>query len=772
MKPERWQQVEQLYHAALEREPEERAAFLNKACDGDGALRQEVESLLAYDEPAQRFIATPPDALAAELLAADQAPSLIGSSLNHYQILSRLGRGGMGEVYLATDTRLGRKVAIKLLPEEFTRDAERMRRFEQEARAASALNHPNIITIHEISQVDQRHFIVSEFVEGDTLRQRLKSGSLELETALEVATQVASALAAAHAAGIVHRDIKPENVMLRPDGLAKVLDFGLAKLIESPTTTLEVDAQTETPVRLSTEPGVVMGTLNYMSPEQARGLKVDQRTDIFSLGVMLYEMITSQTPFGGATPTDVIVAILEREPLPLTRYSGEAPVELERIVMKALRKERENRYPTVKDMSQDLKNLKQRLQFEAELARARRAEAGDGISVKAASVPTTLADTRQITARTGSVGATRTTSRSKRLVSEIKRHKTRVALALATLVVVIAGLSFGMYQWISQDRSGNKSAEPFQKMKITKLTTPGKAKEAAISPDGKYVVYAFDEAGQQSLWIRQVAIAGGVQIVPPAEVRYQKLAFSPSGDFIYFIQAAKEKGALYQVPTLGGAVGRLIADVSFSFSLSPDGQQVAFIREDESRESALILASTRGSGEKRLVTRRPASLWLVAGPAWSLDGKLIAFADSGAPDSFYATVRVVELESETEKSVAPQKWWSIDRMTWLADGSGLIMTAQDKRSSPFQVWHLSYPGGEVRRITNDLDSYFGLSLTADSRSLVMVQTNEAPPGWNVPDDREGGAKRKVYKADWTREGKQLALTRRVSGDVVLISNLR
>jgi serine/threonine protein kinase len=253
MTSERWRQIEALYHAALERAPGERVTFLGEACADDQGLRQKVESLLAYDEQAQRFITTPPDEIAAELLATEHSPSLISSGLNHYRILSRLGRGGMGEVYLATDTRLGRKVAIKLLPEAFTRDAERVRRLEQEARAASALNHPNILTIHDIGEASSEaggaHYIVGEFVEGETLRERMQRKPLSLTAALEVAQQVASALAAAHAAGIAHRDIKPENVMARPDGLVKVLDFGLAKLTERPATTAGADSQAEAVAR-------------------------------------------------------------------------------------------------------------------------------------------------------------------------------------------------------------------------------------------------------------------------------------------------------------------------------------------------------------------------------------------------------------------------------------------------------------------------------------------------------------------------------------------
>jgi serine/threonine-protein kinase len=360
--PEQYQRVGELYHAALELEPDTRSAYLDEACGGDGELRREIDSLLRAGDQANDYFAAPAMEVAAGLIDAGTMPSLVGRSLNHYQVLSLLGAGGMGEVYLAEDTRLGRKVAIKLLPVEFTRDADRVRRFEKEARAASALNHPNLITIHEIGQVDTTHYIITEYVAGETLRRQMTEGRLGISAALDVATQVASALAAAHAVGIIHRDIKPENVMVRPDGLVKVLDFGLAKLTEFP---LSVKDENAPRPEVSTETGMVMGTPSYMSPEQARGLKVDARSDLFSLGVVLYEMIAGRTPFAGATPTDVIISIVQQEPAPLSQYAPEVPRELEQIVVKALGKDREQRYQTANEMLADLKGLRQQLEFES-----------------------------------------------------------------------------------------------------------------------------------------------------------------------------------------------------------------------------------------------------------------------------------------------------------------------------------------------------------------------------------------------------------------------
>ena len=367
MSPDRWQQVEALFQSVVTLPTAQRAAYLQQACQGNASLRREVEALLAADERADEDTLAMPAQVAAEMFAERQVLQP-GQSLQHYTIVSPLGAGGMGEVVLAEDTRLKRNVAIKLLPPQFTKDADRVRRFEQEARVASALNHPNILTIHEIGAVEQTHFIVTEYVEGKTLRQQMTGQPILLETALDWVVQIASALDAAHNAGIVHRDIKPENVMVRPDGLVKVLDFGLAKLTEMRKSERGTRNESDIPpssflVPPSTMPGTVMGTVSYMSPEQARGLDVDARTDIFSLGIMLYELLAGRRPFDGATVSDILAAILMTEPLPLTERLPELPAELERIVNQALKKDREQRYPTVRALQADLKRLRQELEF-------------------------------------------------------------------------------------------------------------------------------------------------------------------------------------------------------------------------------------------------------------------------------------------------------------------------------------------------------------------------------------------------------------------------
>src|SRR5437764_1042217 len=363
MKAERWQQVNDLFQSAVERAPEERAAFLDEGCHGDEGLLREVESLLASYERAENFSESPAFEVAPELLTNDRPGALVGELIGHYRIESLVGVGGMGAVYLERDERLCRKVALKLLAERLTVDETQLRRFKTEARSASALNHPNILTVYEIGTEGNRQFIATEFIEGMTLRASLARGRINLHAALEIAMQVASALAAAHEAGVVHRDIKPENIMLRPDGYAKVLDFGIAKLTEQ---RLASDDHTvETTGVLQTRPGLVLGTAHYMSPEQARGQKVDARSDIWSLGVVLYEMVGGSPPFRGETPSDCIASILTTEPPPLSGILPDVPVKLESLLQKALRKKSDERYQTIKEMLADLRILKGELEAES-----------------------------------------------------------------------------------------------------------------------------------------------------------------------------------------------------------------------------------------------------------------------------------------------------------------------------------------------------------------------------------------------------------------------
>src|SRR5882724_4738985 len=547
MTPERWQQLKQIFQSALERNPAERSAFLNQACADDPALRSQVESLIASHDQAGDSIEAMAAEAATEMLDDDQAVSIVGKQISHYQVVSRIGRGGMGEVFLAHDTSLGRKVALKLLRSDFTRNEERLRRFEQEARAASALNHPNILTIHEIGHDGSLHFMATEYVEGETLRQRLSRARLTVGQTLDVAIQVASALAAAHQAGIIHRDIKPENIMVRTDGNVKVLDFGLAKLAQPKT----IDTAAPTLPKVETEPGVVMGTVSYMSPEQARGLTVDTRTDIWSLGVMIYEMAAGRQPFEGETASDVMSLILQKEPLPLAHSSPQVPAELERIVRKALRKDREERYQTIKDLLIDLRNLRKELELSAEMER---------------SAPPTG---RAMSSGQSAAATAHSASSAEYIVTEIKQHKRAAALILGTIIIVSA---VGFYL-LSRRSPATKDAS-LRNATFTQLTDQsGPEYFPSLSPDGKSFVYAGYASGNWDIYLQRVGGKNPINLTKDSAADDTQPGFSPDGDRIAF-RSEREGGGIFVMGATGESVKRL-TDFGYNPAWSPDGKEIA-----------------------------------------------------------------------------------------------------------------------------------------------------------------------------------------------------
>ena len=729
MKPDRWQQIDQILQAALDRDSGEREAFLYEACKGDPSLRREVEALIDSSEKAGSFIESPVFAQAPDLLATVHGGTLIGRELGPYRITAVLGSGGMGDVYLAQDRRLGRNVALKLLPDYFTADEQRLRRFQQEARAASALNHPNIITIFEIGQADSIRFLATEYIDGETIRRRLSSATLSVREALEITIQAANALEAAHQAGIIHRDIKPENIMLRRDGFVKVLDFGLAKLSQSHDTD---NTQAATIAQVDTDPGTVLGTVNYMSPEQARGLPLDSRTDLFSLGVVLYEMIAARPPFEGKTAGELIALIISKEPPPLARYSNDVPEALQWIVTKALTKERADRYQTARDMMVDLRRLKQELEFEAARAQVITPDVEHPKTITRTQAVTDTGD--QPVKETGD-GVALTTSSAEIILSEIKRHKKGAALAGIALMAVVAGIGFWIYKLINR----RPSPTPFQTMQLAPFTTTGKASEAAISPDGKYVAYAMEDEGQQSLWLKQAATGSNVQLLPPATgPRYRGLTFSRDGDYLYYLKrdGGNARAALYQIPTLGGEPHKIVDDVSTEstpsiVAFSPDGKQIALVRSASITRSLLVM-NVDASGERNLVTSELAKNGeFVAGAAWSPDSKTIACVKGTFGFSRSVTLLAINVSDGAESSFSSERWERVNAFGWLPDGKGILLSAA-RAAGPLQLWHVSYPGGEVHRITNDLNNYFGVSLTTDASTLVTVQRNASSYLWIAP----------------------------------------
>ena len=423
--PEKWQEIKEIFYHALQLAPEEREVFLDASCKDDNDLRREVELILASSEAAGSFMQDPAIGEVAEVITAANEDLSIGQRLNHYTVLRLLGEGGMGKVYLAQDTRLERKVALKILPEAFAREPERMRRFVREAKAASALNHPNILTIYEASETESTNYIASEYVEGEAISERLRRELPSPETALDIAVQIASALQAAHEAGIVHRDIKPDNVMIRPDGVVKLLDFGIAKLTEKQN---KNDSEAATAVTAGTTPGMIIGTANYMSPEQAKGNSIDVRSDIFSFGLVLYEMLSRKRAFEGANAIETVGLILHKEPVPLGRLIPNVPREIERIVGKTLRKDREERYQTAKDLLIDLKDARQELEFQNKLERT--------------SSPAREEAKTQALDTTTATGLHEQSSSAEYLVKEISQHKRGAAVGLVIFLFAIIGLGY------------------------------------------------------------------------------------------------------------------------------------------------------------------------------------------------------------------------------------------------------------------------------------------------------------------------------------------
>jgi serine/threonine-protein kinase len=431
----KWQQVKKVFDGALRQKPEDRAGFVEDACGNNKSLLREIESLLLSHDEADGFMESPAIAQIPGALPGGTKQLEAGTSLGHYEIIKQIGAGGMGEVYLAKDKKLDRQVAIKILNERFSRDESNLRRFVSEARAASALNHPNILTIYEIGESDDVHYIVSEFIKGNTVRETLKENTLELSAVLDISIQIANALCAAHEARLVHRDIKPENIMIRPDGFVKVLDFGLAKLVGQENKSI-LGLEHSTALQNHTAKGVIMGTVNYMSPEQAKGEKVDQRTDIFSLGVVIYEMIAGRTPFGGDSVSETLANLINSEPKPLARFSTNVPDELQRIISKMLRKSADVRYQTMKDALVDLKDLREHLSLEEKSERYASFESKNSTAV--------------LRAVTGD--ANKQTGETQNTFSQtIRRHKALAKFALVALLIGVAGLAFYYFSYLRRE---------------------------------------------------------------------------------------------------------------------------------------------------------------------------------------------------------------------------------------------------------------------------------------------------------------------------------
>jgi serine/threonine protein kinase len=681
MTPDRWKQIEALYHEARALPTGERPAFLAESCPDDEGLRREVESLLSEPDSGDGFLAGP--ALAMPALTAPEMLPMIGRSLGGYQLLALLGAGGMGEVYRARDATLGRDVAIKILPREFTSDPDRLARFAREARMLAAVNHPGICAIYGFEEADPSagsgdaavRFLVLELVEGETLAKKLEAVSrrqsrqkgLPLDEALRIARQIADALEVAHEKGIVHRDLKPANITITPAGVVKVLDFGLAKALGA--------ADAEHAPAGETREGVLMGTAAYMSPEQARGLAVDKRTDIWAFGCVLYEMLTGRGAFAGDTASDSIAKILEREPDWAMLPAG-TPPSIKRLLRRCLAKDPKQRLRDIADVRIEIDASNEEL-------------------------PSDGPPLRPIGIRRG--------------------------LTILGALVVVA-LAVAIYV-TTRTASGAPSA--LQDLDIKQLTSDGNAQRPAISPDGRYVAYIKVDHDGYSLWVRQTAVSAYVRIVSPeAGQPIHGATFTPDSESIDFLRTVSGVVTLWRAGVLGGQPKKLIDHVVSPIGWSADGQRMAFLQPVGGSSTALVVADRDGQHERVVnVRHQPATFTTIGNPlatsrpAWSPDGRLIALA--GFEDSTPQIV-LVDVAKGSEHTIAATS--AIGGLAWLDAGS-LVVNESAESGAPHQFWRVPYPEGAVSRVTNGLDSYIGVSMTSDRGQLATMRNDIRSAIW-------------------------------------------
>ena len=639
---------------------------------------------------------------------------MTGTTLGHYRILDRLGKGGMGEVFLAEDTKLGRRVALKVLADELASDSDWRQRFEREARAVAAINHPSIVTIHSVEESDGVLFLTLELVEGATLADLIPTAGLPLDQLLAIATPLADAVGAAHQRGITHRDLKPANVMITPDRRVKVLDFGLAKLAESEQAAMGVTV----PAADLTGAGRIMGTTAYMSPEQAEGKAVDPRSDVFSLGVMVYEMAIGERPFKGDTQVSILSAILKDHPPSVTDLKHDLPRDLGRIVRRCLAKDPEDRYQTAKDLRNDLRTLK--------------ADLDSGAVQPLSGVAAPLIAPRPAT-----------------------RQWLPWAAIGVLAAAVLAVLGVLLWRGAPSGPAASAGRGAFEAVALTRLTTTGTAGLAAISDDGRYVAYVVTEEGRQGLWLRQVATSSNVAVVPAADVRYSGVTFSPDANYIYYstYPRGENYGALFQVPVLGGSARRVVEDVDGLISFAPQGDRFVFVRGfPEDGGSALMVTDVKTMTPRELVRRKGQESFPLESVAWSPDGRTIAVP--GTHDGrLQGEIVFVDSAAGTPRVVETPAWRAITHVAWLPDGSGVLANAQELsgESGASQIWLLPFPEGPARQVTNDLGTYTGLSVAKTGRSFVSVR-NELRTKIYIVADKGGAEDESITSGAGTDDG--------------------
>jgi serine/threonine protein kinase len=647
---------------------------------------------------------------------------LTGKKLGRYNIREKIGAGGMGEVYLATDEKLNRSVALKVLLPEFCCDEERVERFKLEAKAASALNHPNIITIHEIDQFDEQLFIATEFVDGETLRDLIEKGELSQIDSIKIAEQVADALAVAHESHIVHRDIKPENIMIRRDGYAKILDFGLAKPLQH--LAQSASGEEATVQMIKTQPGMVMGSVRYMSPEQARGKSTDERTDVWSLGVVLYEMLSGKNPFEGETTSDSLAALIYVEPMPLK----DIPEELQRIMRKALKKKADERYQSIKDFALDLRDLRADIEHDSaehklnNLTRAINTARHDTSENKTLIHRTLSADNDT---------AAQASKWSKTQINTTSAGKNRWLMPLG-LIALVAVL--GMTAWHVVPKYFGNNAPKFQSISIDQLTNQGNSFTSAISPDGKLVAFVNVQDGRQSLVVRQIATETTLEVVPPSFQGFYQPTFTPDGNFIYYVTEDKGIGTLFQVSSLGKDSKKILLDVDSPVTFSPDGKKLAFIRHDPTEGGdTVFVANNDGTNLEPFLHTKDVGYDKFTAVAWSPDGEemMVGVMKLAGEPVQKMKVATVGIKDKRLELLGENGWYKSNSFQWMKDNSGLVFTGKANSEGTMQVWFQSFPDGALKQITNDTSDYASLSISADGNAIIANKIDTISSIWSL-----------------------------------------